>query len=223
MKKVMVTVSVGILSFATLCAQTGKTPLLTLAHYPFPSLESENHHSSSRPGPFRIEFEKGAGTTKTSGGSVFAKSTAVAGTSEEPGDQKTALSHGQYFSFEITPKPGFKLKLSSLDFQVLLDAKGRYDFPPEATWFVKTSVGGFDKKSPSFGIRSSPVSQSDRDFEPIEPAFDLSELPVLTRPVEIRIYLYDNQHSSGIFHRIDEVILKGYSRRFAGAIPAHLR
>lgn len=178
--------------------------------YELPSLSSSDTDPQITAGDLVINFPAySAGTTKTAGGTVHVKSTVVEGTPDEPGDEAGAVKSGQYFSFTVEPEQGRRIKLTTLSFDILLDADPESDPSPGATWLVKTSIGGFGVTDPTLGTVEAPVSQSDDDIKTIDPLIDLSGLPMLTSPIEIRIYVVDNQHSSGVIHRLDNIILKG--------------
>lgn len=178
--------------------------------YDSPSLSSTDTDPNSAAGDLVIDFPAySAGTTITAGGTAHVKSTVVAGTPDEPADEADAVKLGHCFSFTLEPETGRPIRLAGLGFDILLDADPESDPSPEATWVVKTSVGGFGAKDPTVGTAKAPVSQDDDELETINPRIDLSGLPPVTSPVEFRIYIYDNQHSSGVIHRLDNLILTG--------------
>lgn len=181
-----------------------------IAQYEFANLTSSDTETNSTASDFTIVFPTNtAGTTSTAGGTIFARSTEVDGNTTTTGDETGAIDKGHYFSFTVTPDSNYQIDLTTLSFDILLDADPTSSPTPEATWFIKTSIGGFGAGDPTVGSRNAPVSQTDTALETINPLIDMSGLTTLSSSTEFRLYLYDNQHSSGIVHRLDNVILNG--------------
>jgi len=186
--------------------------IIALYDFTGQSLVSADTELNATSGNFVINFANNAGTTNTAGGTVFARSTVVYGggpSQSASGSEEGAINLGHYFAFSVTPASGYQMDLTSISFDALLQTDPANSPTPTATWFVKSSNGGFGSDDPTLGSRNANVATTDSALVTISPLIDLSALPLITDTIEFRLYVYDNQHSSGILHRLDNVILRG--------------
>lgn len=180
-----------------------------IADYEFVNLTSSDAEPNTTASDFDIVFAHSAGRTNTAGGTVYAMADAVDGTPTDPGDEAGAIGLGNYFSFTVEPASGYQIDLTTLSFDILFDADPTDDPTPEATWFVKSSIGGFGATDPTLGSRNAPVSLVDSDIATIDPLIDMSGLPTQTSLTEFRLYIYDNNIGGSTPHRLDNVTLSG--------------
>jgi hypothetical protein len=113
-----------------------------------------------------------------------------------------AVALGAYLSFTVTPAAGLELDFTQLSFANNFSTAVA---GATATWALFTSLTGFDTADVIAQVASN-VASGDV-LSPLAPPIDLASLPTATGPVEFRIFVFDNQNSSGIVARIDDITL----------------
>lgn len=173
----------------------------TIANYNFDSrsLNSADSDLLSDADPFVISFGTGASTTSTAGGTAYVFSNRVAGTPTTPGDETAAITLDRYFAFTVRPIAGQKLDFTSIIFDIKFDSS-----VGSATWFVRSSA---DSYSQTLGSFVAPVSTVDTPITPSSP-ISLASMAQATGDVTFRLYLFDDQDSGSLPHRLDNVILE---------------
>jgi hypothetical protein len=186
-----------------------------IANYDFSSsptpsqIDSTDTQLQSVASDFNNAYDSGTGFSSVGGGSFFVRADDVVGNATTPGTESAAITEDEYVSFTITPIAGYEIDYQTLSFDILMDRSSSGDPAPFATWFLKTSVGGFGASDPTVGSRNAPVSSVDTDLATITPLIDLSALGTRSDTVEFRIYTFDNEISSTVPHRLDNVIVNG--------------
>jgi hypothetical protein len=125
-------------------------------------------------------------------------------------DLAGAISAGDYFEFTITPKANVKVNFTSLTFVYggTTDATGGLD----ASFAVLASPTGFGAAD-DLGTFTNNIAANQTQFGtndlPANVSLSGSAFQDVTGPVTFRIYVWDQQNSSNLINRLDNVVVNG--------------
>jgi len=140
-----------------------------------------------------------------------------------PNTEAAVVSSSKYFSFTVVPEAGFSLNLKELQFDTNYNGYVE-DAAVYAYYVVRSSVDNYSTNLASFteGFQSVPQASNAEDWTFTKRIIDLSDSSFqnIARPIEFRLYLYDNSTSHERVVRVDNVILKGSTTKVGIPEPA---
>lgn len=205
------------LALVALGCLAGSVRADTLANYTFASnTSSTDTETNSTASAFSHDFKAGTGTeTADVGRSSTKQDYFVRGNKTDGSDEATTVAAEDYMTFTVTPATGYELDLTSLSFEFSLSRDNTSPdivYPADNSVFVRSSVDGFATTIPSStGTRTLATSGSTYPTTAltIAPSLTGSAYQSIKTTVEFRIYIYDDQTTSQLISRIDDVQLTG--------------